>query len=82
MQVDFTKYFHVRKRSRSITTSKEKYFVKSTLTDCPCVGQTKAEKAKSRIFVKVGWFDPPMGGIDQPQYFCPGAHPSGGGSPP
>ena len=36
------------------------------------MGQTKAEKAKSRIFMKVGWFDPPMGGFDLPQYFCPG----------
>ena len=36
------------------------------------MGQTKAKKAKSRIFMKVGWFDPPMGVIDQPQYFCPG----------
>ena len=52
------------------------------LTDCPCVGQTKAKSAKSRIFVKVGWFDPSMGGIEQPQYFCPGAHPNGRGSPP
>ena len=57
-------------------------FAGNLLTDCPCVRQTKAKSAKSRIFVKVGWFDPSMGGIDQPQYFCPGAHPNGRGSPP
>ena len=37
------------------------------------MGQTKVKRAKSRIFVKVGWFDPPMGGFDQAKYFCPGA---------
>ena len=52
------------------------------LTDSPHMPQTKAKKAKSRIFMKVGWFDPPMGGSDQPQYFCPGGHPNGRGSPP
>ena len=52
------------------------------LTDCPCVGQTKAKSAKSPIFMKVGWFDPSMGGFAQPQYFCPGGHPNGRGSPP
>ena len=37
------------------------------------MGQTKVKRAKSRIFVKVGWFDPLMGGFDQPKYFCLGA---------
>ena len=44
--------------------------------------QRKAKKAKSPILMKVGWFDPPMGGIDQPQYFCPGVPPVGGAAPP
>ena len=33
------------------------------LTDCPCIQQTKAEKAKSWILAKVGW-------VDHTKYFC------------
>ena len=33
--------------------------------------QTKAKKAKSRIFMKVGLIDQLMGGVDRAKYFGP-----------
>ena len=35
--------------------------------------QTNVQMAKSWIFMKLGWVDPIMGGVDHVQYFCPGA---------
>ena len=41
------------------------------LTECPCIPQTKTEKAKSWILVKLGWVDQLIGGVDHTKYFCP-----------
>ena len=45
---------------------------KCILTGCPCTTQTKVEKAKSLILVKLGWVDQPIGGVDHTKYFHPG----------
>ena len=42
-----------------------------SLTDSPHMPQTKAKKAKSLIFMKVGLIDQLMGGVDRVKYFVP-----------
>ena len=52
------------------------------LTELPHKRQKLSEMLKSPILTTLGWFDQPMGRVDQPKYFWSGVNPVGVGAPP